>query len=173
MTNWINKLDIPLDIIINKRSSMKCTEFKNGCDNQNIVYCFTCNQWECHCKHECDICHNIPTTNKWVHVYCKCTNLTCFDDICRKKCIECNEYYCKKCVYRYYVKRKTQSSKYICKYCSKTCGKCNNLTYTGLARCKLCKIKICKDCNYSPSICFECLKNTTNKVLEKLNNNIT
>lgn len=168
--NWKNKIDIPLDLIIEHNAILDCTEFQDGCDDTQIVYCFTCEQWECHCKHLCDICGNIPKTDKWVHVFCKCANLICFDDICRKKCIECNEYYCRKCMYRYYARRKGQPSRYICKYCSKSCQRCNNLSLTGLNKCKLCETKVCSKCNYSNTVCKVCYQNSVNKVLEKLSN---
>lgn len=168
MNNWKNKLDIPLHLIIDKNDELDCTEFEEGCENKQIVYCFICKEWECHCKHLCDVCGNIPVTDKWIHFICNCTRVVCYDDICRKKCMDCRKYYCRNCVNRYYARRRGKPSTYICKYCTRACKKCNELSLTGLSKCKLCNIKVCSDCSYSDSVCNECYYNAVNKVYEKL-----
>lgn len=162
--NWINKLDIPLDLIIKKNNEIKCYK----CNNMSIYYCFNCKYWHCICKHKCNVCRK-PVENKlWINFICKCNEMACNNEKsqCIKICEYCKEIYCRKCTNRHYLK----NNKYVCKYCIKYCQSCNEKTNNGLTKCEQCNKYVCNLCNYSIGLCIICRNNllfTTRELIKK------
>ena len=166
--NWTNIKDIPITLIKQKETEIKCQFCKR---KSVIIYCFHCLEWHCNCKHICAICHDIQKDFDWTYFFCECGKGVCYTHNigCRFQCPGCQTYKCRKCLK---ICDKSESKKnhakivILCNNCTIIQGYCdcfNDRKFNYYKKCLICKKIGCMKCfkvfdeQHERFYCYDCL----------------